>query len=80
LTAGEARLQASHTKLHSNEFERKAPKFLKNRRSPVFQKLAGDGFASAAPIRFLAKADWYQAYPLCCYFIINAGMERFFSL
>ncbi|MDR2123890.1 MAG: hypothetical protein LBP38_02770, partial [Desulfovibrio sp.] len=40
----------SHTKLHSNEFECKTPKFLKNRQSLIFQKLAGGGFASAIPI------------------------------
>jgi hypothetical protein len=49
-----------HTKLHSNSFECKTPKFLKNRQSLLFQKLAGSGFASAIPISFLLKANWYQ--------------------
>jgi cytoplasmic iron level regulating protein YaaA (DUF328/UPF0246 family) len=48
-----------YTKLHSNEFECKTQKFLKNRRSLIFQKLAGVGFASAIPICFLLKATWY---------------------
>ncbi|MDR2124338.1 MAG: hypothetical protein LBP38_05060 [Desulfovibrio sp.] len=48
------------TGLHSNEFECKTPKFLKNRRSLIFQKLAGVGFASAIPGCFLLKATWYE--------------------
>jgi hypothetical protein len=51
----------SHTKLHSNSFECKTPKFLKNRQSLIFQKVVGSGFASAIPISFLLKANWYQA-------------------
>jgi hypothetical protein len=43
--------------LRSNPFERKTPKFLKNRRSLIFRKLAGGGFASARPIRFLPKVN-----------------------
>ncbi|MDR2124208.1 MAG: hypothetical protein LBP38_04400 [Desulfovibrio sp.] len=38
---------STDTKLHSNEFECKTSKFLKNRQSLIFQKLAGGGFASA---------------------------------
>jgi hypothetical protein len=48
---------ASDTKLHSNEFKCKTPKFLKNRQRLNFQKLAGGGFASAIPICFLLKAN-----------------------
>ncbi|MDR2076993.1 MAG: hypothetical protein LBP61_08720 [Desulfovibrio sp.] len=48
------------TKLHSNSFECKTPKFLKNRQSLLFQKLAGNGFASALPISFLLKANWHE--------------------
>jgi hypothetical protein len=40
---------------------RSTPKFLKNRQSLIFQKLAGGGFASAIPICFLLKANWYHA-------------------
>jgi hypothetical protein len=39
-----------HTKLHSNEFEYKTPKFLKNRQSLIFQKFAGA--ASPPPYQF----------------------------
>jgi hypothetical protein len=46
--------------LHSNSFECKTPKFLKNRQSLIFQKLAGSGLASAIPIGFLLKANWSQ--------------------
>ncbi|MDR1490889.1 MAG: ComEC/Rec2 family competence protein [Desulfovibrio sp.] len=48
------------TKPHSDEFERKTPNFLKNRQSPGFQKVAGDGFASAIPILFLSEANRYK--------------------
>jgi hypothetical protein len=50
------------TKLQSNEFECKTQKFLKNRQSLIFQKLAGGGFAPAIPIRFLSKANWYEMF------------------
>jgi CRISPR system Cascade subunit CasD len=49
---------ASDARLHSNEFECKEPKFLKNKQDLIFQKLAGGGFAPAIPIRFLSKANW----------------------
>jgi hypothetical protein len=35
--------------LYSNSFEYKTTKFLKNRQSLIFQKLARGGFASAIP-------------------------------
>jgi hypothetical protein len=47
-------------KLHANEFERKTRKFLKNRRSLIFQKLAGRSAASTLPMHFLLKANWYE--------------------
>ncbi|MDR1489855.1 MAG: cobalamin biosynthesis protein [Desulfovibrio sp.] len=45
-------------RLHSNELKCNTPKFLKNKRSPIFQKIAGGGFATSIPIRFLSKANW----------------------
>jgi predicted exporter len=50
-----------YSKSHSNEFECKTPKFLKNRRNLIFQKFAGGRFASAMPIRFLLNANWHYA-------------------
>jgi hypothetical protein len=46
---------STYTSLHSNSFECKLPKFLKNRQSLISQKLAGGSFA--IPVRFLPKAN-----------------------
>jgi hypothetical protein len=41
----------------------KDAKVFEKQAKPVFQKLAGGGFASALPIRFRWKANWYQICP-----------------
>ena len=55
-----------HVKLHSIGIECKAPNFLKNRQSRIFQKAAGNGKPVAIPscnqIKSHLIATWYQAW------------------
>jgi len=50
---------ATYTKLRSIDIERSTPKFLKNRETQLFQKLAGVGSRRLIPTRNLLIASWY---------------------